>query len=361
VNVVENVIIFVVLLGVLIMVHELGHFILAKRAGVKVEEFAIGFPPRLATIRRGETDYSINLIPLGGYVRMLGEEDPSAPRSFAAARRWWRVAILAAGATMNILLAIILFGGAYAAGWPMPTKTDVVVLDVLPETPAAAAGLQPGDVIRSFAGVAIAQSDQLRALTSNNLGKPISVVVIRNGQTLNLSLTPRSTWPSDQGPMGVAIQDHAVKIEPVYYPVGQALVLGAGRTIQTVVMTVTLPIAVMRGLIPADEARPVGPVGIYQIASQASTETVATGWWFPILSVAGTISAGLGVANLLPIPGLDGGRLLFVLIEALRGRRISPARESMIHFIGLAFLVSAVLVVTYFDVLFPTNIDFGPH
>ncbi len=356
-----NVVVFVVLLGVLIFVHELGHFILAKRAGVKVEEFGIGFPPRLVAIRRGETVYSLNAIPLGGFVRMLGEEDPSAPRSFAAARRRWRIAILAAGAAMNILVAVLLFTGSYAAGLRVVTKSDVQIIDVAPDTPAAHAGVQPGDVIRSIGGVTVERSDQLRPLIDANLGKPTTVVVERNGESVTVTLTPRTAWPSDQGPIGIRVEDQPLDYGRVYYPLPQAFVAGVRRTIETLVMTVTLPILVLRGLIPLDVARPVGPVGIYQITSQAASESVATGWWFPVLSVAGTISAGLGLANLLPIPGLDGGRLLFVLIEAIRGRRISPQRESAIHFIGLAFLVSVVLVVTYFDLLFPVNLDFGPH
>jgi regulator of sigma E protease len=345
----------------LIFVHELGHFVLAKRAGVKVEEFGLGFPPRLVAIRRGETDYSLNIIPLGGFVRMLGEEDPTAPRSFAAARRWWRIAILAAGASMNIIAAVVLFTGAYVSGWPAVTKSEVVVSEVLPDSPASQSGLQSGDVIKSFSGQSIDRSDQLRKLTDASLGKPTTVEVARDGKSLTVQLTPRASWPSDQGPMGVAIEDHPLKIEPIYYSIPSAFVAGVTRTVQTLVLTVTLPVMVLRGLIPADMARPVGPLGIYQITAQATTETVSTGWLFPILSVAGTISAGLGLANLLPLPALDGGRLLFVVVEAIRGRRINPRRESMIHFIGLAFLLSVVVVVTYFDVLSPVNVDFGPR
>jgi regulator of sigma E protease len=356
-----DIVVFIVLLGALILIHETGHFVLAKRAGVRVEEFGIGFPPRLVAVRRGETEYSLNLIPLGGFVRMLGEDDPSAPRSFASARRSWRIAILAAGATMNLVAAVLLFGGAYAAGWPTVTQSEILVSQVVPGSPAATAGMQPGDVIASFNGQPVQRADQLRNLIDATLGRPAPVQVVRNGKTQTLEVTPRATWPSDQGPIGIAIEDHALKVAPVYYSLPSALWHGLWQTIQTIALTITLPFLVLRGLLPLDVARPVGPLGIYQITSQATTETVATGWWFPVLSVAGTISAGLGLANLLPIPGLDGGRLLFVVIEAIRGRRINPQREGMIHFIGLAFLVSLVLVVTYFDLLNPVNLSFGPH
>lgn len=355
-----SVIVFVVLLGALIFVHELGHFILAKRAGVKVEEFGIGFPPRLFGFRRGETDYTINAIPLGGFVRMLGEEDPTAPRSFASASRLWRIAILAAGASMNLVAAVLLFSGAYLSGWPAVTQANVVVTLVAPNTPAAQSGLQPGDTIRAFAGQTITRSTQLRGLTDAHLGQPIPLVVERNGKAENLTVTPRTTWPSDQGPLGVSIREDPTKVEPVRYSLPSALLNGLGQTIQTILLTLSLPVLILKGLIPIELARPVGPVGIFQVASQATAETVSTGWLFPILTVAAMISAGLGIANLLPIPGLDGGRLLFVIIEAIRGRRISPRRESAIHFAGLVFLVSLVVVVTYFDLLFPVQTDFLP-
>jgi regulator of sigma E protease len=355
-----NVLIFLLLLSALVFVHELGHFMLAKRAGVKVEEFGIGFPPRLLSFRRGETVYSLNAVPLGGFVRMLGEEDPTEPRSFASAPRPWRVAILAAGATMNILAAVFLFAGAFASGWPTVTKSEVIINQVSPDSPAATAGLQPGDVIVAVNGKPIEQSGQLRQAIDSSLGKSIALNLNRSGKDLSIQVSPRSTWPSGQGPIGIGIEDHPLKREPIKYSILRSLYYGAEQTAQTLLLTINIPIMVARGILPLDVARPIGPIGIYQVTSQAVTETVSTGWWYPILFDAATISAGLGLANLLPIPGLDGGRLLFVFVEAIRGRRINPRRETMIHFLGLAFLVSLVLVVTYFDVLFPINVNFSP-
>jgi regulator of sigma E protease len=356
-----NIIVFIVVLGALVTLHELGHFILAKRAGIRVEEFGIGFPPRLISFRRGETEYSLNAIPLGGFVRMLGEEDPTAPRSFASAPRLWRIAILAAGAMTNLFVGFLLFSGAYVAGWPTVTKGEVVINRVLPDTPAAQAGLLPGDIIRSFGAQPINTTNELRQAIQGSLGTVTAIAVDRAGGVVNVEVTPRATWPSDQGPVGIGIENHPLVTEPVYYGVPGALARGAAKTVETIALTFELPILVAQQVISVDVARPVGPVGIYQITSQAASETISTGWLFPILSVAATISLGLGIANVLPIPGLDGGRLLFVVIEALRGRRINPQRESMIHFAGLAFLVSAVLVVTYFDVLNPASIDFHFH
>ena len=360
-NLIQSILVFIVLLGGLVTVHELGHFLLAKRAGVRVEEFGIGFPPRVFAIRRGETEYSLNAIPLGGFVRMLGEEDPTAPRSFAAAGRWWRVAILAAGATMNFVAAILLFSGAYAAGWPTVTKSEVVITEVIVDAPAARAGLRPGDIVRYFGGQPIANSSQLRDRIRASVDKPTTMVVGRAGADVSVEVTPRATPQADQGQIGVRIDDHPLRVEPIAYGFPAALTLGAERTAQTILLTFEIPVLAVQRLIPAEVARPMGPVGIFQAVSQATTETASTGWWFPVLSLAAAISAGLGIANLLPIPGLDGGRLLFVLIEAIRGRRISPRRESMIHFIGLAVLVSMIVVVTYFDVLSPVNLDLPPR
>jgi regulator of sigma E protease len=352
--------IFLLLLSALVFVHELGHFVLAKRAGVKVEEFGIGFPPRLLSFRRGDTDYSLNAVPLGGFVRMLGEEDPSAPRSFASAPRRWRVAILAAGATMNIVVAVFLFAGAYASGTPTVTKSDVIVNQVAQDSPASAAGLQPGDVIVAVNGKSIDQAGQLTQAIFPNLGKNMTLSVNRSGKDLTLEVTPRVNWPSDQGPIGIGIAERPLKTELIRYTPLRALYYGALRTAQVLLFTISVPVLLARHLITPEMARPMGPVGIYRVTSQAVTETVQTGLWYPILTTAGLISAGLGLANLLPIPGLDGGRLLFVFLEAIRGRRINPGRETMIHFFGLALLLSIVLVVTYFDVLFPNNVSFPP-
>lgn len=351
---------FILLLGVMVLVHELGHFILAKRAGVKVEEFGFGYPPRLFAIKRGETEYSINLIPLGGFVRMLGEEDPTHPRSFARARKWWRVSILAAGSLMNIFLAMVFFAGSFMAGWPTPVETQVRVMHTAPASPAEAAGLQTGDTILEINGERVDKSTRLRPIAEANKGKEISILVERDGSQLTLNLTPRATWPPNEGPIGIAAEDYPTKIVPVSQPFFEAIVSGVRQAVGVVLFILYVPVLLIRGLLPLELARPVSPIGIYQITSQATAATVDTGWLFPILNLAGLLSASLGVANLLPIPGLDGGRLVFVVLEALRGKRVSPEREGFIHLVGMALLVSLVLVVAYFDIVSPVpDIDWG--
>jgi regulator of sigma E protease len=354
-----SVLVFAVLLGFMVLVHELGHFVVAKLAGVKVEEFGIGFPPRLAAVRHGETDYSVNAIPLGGFVRMLGEEDPREPRSFARAPKRWRVAILLAGVVMNFIAGAVFFVVAYAAGWPTVTQTEVQVFRTLPDSPAAQAGLRQGDVIVSLAGQPVKTTLDLRRITDEHLGQSIPVEVRRGQQQLTVTLTPRVQWPEGEGPIGIGITDHPGKIEPVDYPIGSAIVNGFRELARTVVLTLSIPILAIRGLVPIEFLRPVGPVGLFQATSQAAAETVRSGWWFPLLYMAATLGAGLGVANLLPIPGLDGGRLMFIALELVRGRRVSPEREGLIHLMGMALLVSLVLVITYFDIMSPVNVDFS--
>jgi regulator of sigma E protease len=355
---VESALVFALLLGFMVLVHELGHFAVAKLAGIKVEEFGIGFPPRLIALRRGETEYSLNLIPLGGFVRMLGEEDPQQPRSFARAKKRWRIAILLAGSAMNMLAAAGFFTVAYTAGWPTVTQTEVEIFRVVPGSPADRAGLQRGDVVLTLAGEPVTKTTDLRRITEANLGRTAPIEIRRGDTRRTLEVTPRAQWPEGDGPIGIGILDRPAKVEPVRYPPPEAAVRGVRELGRSILLTLSVPVLAIQGLVPLEFLRPVGPVGLYQATSQAAAETARSGWWFPLLYMAATLGAGLGVANLLPIPGLDGGRLVFIVIEAIRGRRIAPEREGLIHLVGMAVLVSLVIVITYFDVLFPVAVDF---
>lgn len=354
----ESILAFAVLLGFMVFIHELGHFVFAKLAGIRVEEFGIGFPPRLLSFRRGETEYTLNALPLGGFVRMLGEEDPKQPRSFARAKKRWRVAILLAGSTMNMLAAALFFAVAYMAGWPTVTATQVEITQIVAGSPAEQAGLQRGDLVLTFAGQPIAQTTDLRRITDASLGQAVSMEIRRGGSTMTLAVTPRARWPEGEGPIGIGIFDAPTKVEPVRYGPIEAFGRGVRELGRSILLTLSIPMLAIEGRIPLELLRPVGPVGLYQATSQATAETTRSGWWFPILYMAATLGAGLGVANLLPIPGLDGGRLVFIALETLRGRRVSPEREGLIHLVGMAVLLSLVVVITYFDILFPVNVDF---
>ena len=453
-----TIIAFVLILSLLIFVHELGHFIVAKRSGIVVEEFAIGFPPRAVKVWQEEgritlagqeyvigrrvkvprfiqpgayiraettvddkgrpavirlelvegddgqaagqqstgsearffgllssdakaapgeggtvfkvealtrpTEYSINWIPFGGYVRMLGEEDPTAPGSFASKSKKIRFAVLVAGSTMNLITAVFFFMLTSMAGVPEPVTginlagqetplAKTIVTDVVANSPADTAGVQAGDVIVGADGVEFNYVDDLVTYVEANKGTEITLRLERDGQIVLASLTPRVNPPEGQGAMGVGIAYERQDNKIVYYPPSEALIRGVTETGQYVGLTFYLPIAILRNIFPAEAARPTGPVGIYQQTGSAVEAAISLNWWFPVLWLTAVLSTALAVTNLLPLPALDGGRILFVIIEAIRGKRVSPEKEGAIHFIGLAVLVMLMIVISYYDISKP--------
>ncbi len=453
-----TIIAFLLILSLLVFVHELGHFIVAKRSGIVVEEFAIGFPPRAVKVWQEEgqitldgqeyvigrqvrvprfiqpgahvyvetgvdeqgrpavsrlelrdsaekpatlqpaagsearffgllspaatakpagagavmkvealtrpTEYAINWIPFGGYVRMLGEEDPTAPGSFASKSKKTRFAVLVAGSTMNLIAAVFFFMLTSMSGVPEPVtganlageetpRAKTVVTDVVPNTPAEAAGLQAGDVIVGADGVDFNYVDDLVIYVEAHKGSEITLRLERDGQLLSASLVPRVNPPEGQGAMGVGIAYEGQENKIVYYPASEALIRGLTETGQYVGLTFYLPIAILRNIFPAEAARPTGPVGIYQQTGSAVEAAISLNWWFPVLWLTAVLSTALAVTNLLPLPALDGGRILFVIIEAIRGKRVSPEKEGAIHFIGLAVLVTLMIVISYYDISKP--------
>jgi regulator of sigma E protease len=360
-------IIFVFVLSVLVFVHEFGHFITAKRLGIHVEEFGFGFPPRLVGIVRDaegkfrlvkgprapdmaqfggpRTIYSINAIPLGGFVRPTGEDDPLVPGGLGAAPKRVRLAVLFAGPLFNLLFAFLIFMVGFHTGWP----DRVAINRVVPGTPAQSSGLAPNDVILTAGGQDIHYTNQLSDLTYSHLGQPLAVTVQRGGQTLALSVTPRSTWPSDQGPMGIEMRPDIVTNYGWPYSAWRA---GQEMVYQFQVL-VELPAKVLSNQVPLAAVRPVGVVGLNDLTREAVTTAQQINQWFPILQLVGLVSVALATTNLLPLPALDGGRILFVLIEAVRGRRMDPTREGMVHLVGMVFLLMLMVVITYQDIFNP--------
>ncbi len=348
------------ILSLLLVAHELGHFFTARRAGITVEEFGIGLPPRLFGIRRGGILYSINLIPFGAFVRMLGEEDPTAPGSFARKPKLVRGIVLSAGSFMNFLLAVAVFSIAFMTGVPDVVEvTATRVVSVADGSPAQQAGLRPGDIIDTINGQKAVPVENVRQVTNQNLGKPVTLDVIRDGQHLTITVTPRANPPEGQGALGVAIQPEG-RIGMRTYGLFESLWRGFEASVGVVLTTLAIPVLLLKGLIPAEAARPIGLPGMAELASQAASVSVETGRWFPILSLTGYISAGLSLANMLPLPALDGGRLLFVVIEAIRGRRISPEKEAAVHFVGLVALLALMILISLNDLASPLpKIDWG--
>ena len=349
-------------LSLLLLVHELGHFVAARLARIRVEEFGFGLPPRLFGVRRSDVIYSVNLIPLGAFVKMAGEDgtDTADEGSFASKGKLARSGVLFAGPAMNFLAAALLFAAAYVIGWPTPTAMDIFVYKVSPGSPAEAAGLQVGDRIVALDGQRVETADEVVKGTRAKLGSEVGVTVERDGSELQKTMVPRTEWPEGDGPLGIGLQGKVLEVRPVSYPLLQSLGLGFGRAWQMVAFTVEVPVMIIQGVLPAELARPIGPVGIYQITTQAADYAADSGWLFPLISITATISAGLAVANLLPLPALDGGRLLLIGVEAIRRRRIPPEREGMLHFVGLMVLIALMVVVSYYDIMSPLpDVEWG--
>lgn len=341
---------FALILTPIIFVHELGHFVVARLFNIRVEEFGLGFPPRAVTLfERNGTVYSLNWIPLGGFVRPAGEDDPSVPGGLAAASKTARFFTLAAGAAFNFVLAFVIFWFAFIIG-----PSAVAVENVIPDSPAEAAGLQAGDVIVEVNGLEVENSGILVEAVTTNAGEEIDLLVEREGEPLALTMVPREEGeydPSEEGPIGIGLT-HKSSRRWALGPLESATA-SVESIWQIIELTVRAPIMLIQGDISAEQARPVGPVGISQIAGQTAQYTAATGDWFQLLRITAFISVALGFTNLLPIPALDGGRILFVLLEAVRGRRIEPEREGLVHLVGMLFLLGLMFLLIIQDIANP--------
>jgi regulator of sigma E protease len=369
---------------VLVVIHELGHFFAAKAFGIKVLEFGVGFPPRVkgAVWKRGETEYTLNWLPIGGFVRLLGEEDPTDPRSLAAQAPWKRLTVLVAGVAMNVVLAVLLF----TLGFMIPREralTMAQVGEVAPGSPAAEArisgemrdgsaplqGLQPGDIIIEVEGREIRNTSELLFANRLNLGETQKWTIIRQGSTLQAEVYARWHPPPDQGPTGIRVgppatcaafdDDGACTDLRLLYPYSEtvwhwpwkALSLGVRQLVDTVVLTKNeLQVRLGGGgggAAGADQPAVTGPVGI----AETTGRVIEAAGWRGVIELAALLSLSLAVFNALPIPMLDGGRMMFVVLEIIRrGRRIAPEKEALVHLMGFALLMAGVLVITYLDI-----------
>lgn len=361
-----SLLVFLTVLTVLVFVHELGHFLACRFFKIPVEEFAIGFPPRLLGVAQDKNNrwrvfwfnnvppaselggqrtlYSLNLLPIGGFVRPEGEDDPSKPGGLSAASKTARIVVLAAGSTFNLIFAYLIFVAGFQMGWP----DRVTIAEIVPNSPAAAAGLQVNDVVVRVNDTTIRYGQQLSFAVRANLGQPLTFVVERGGQTQTLSVTPRTEWPEGQGPTGIVMGREISRYD--FIP---ALGRAAEEIAFQFVEVINLPGRLLSGQLGWDVARPVGIVAMGQMTGMAVQASQDQNTLFPILSLAGLISVALALTNLLPLPALDGGRILFVIIEAVRGRRMDPALEGTVHFAGLMMLLALMVVITYQDIFHP--------
>ncbi|MEK7473023.1 MAG: M50 family metallopeptidase [Patescibacteria group bacterium] len=341
-----SILIFFAVLSLLVIVHELGHFVVAKKNGIWVEEFGFGLPPRIFGKKVGGTIYSINALPFGGFVRLHGEmneEGVTKPKlAFLGKSLWVKTAVIIAGVVMNFLLAIVLFGIVYSfTGIPRELK-EVKVLNVATNSPAQIAQIIVGDKIISVDGVSVSNVSEFIAQIDTKKGKK----TVLDLQNRKVTIIPRTSPPAGEGPLGVAITDIETYFPPVwqrpfygaYYGTKEALYWG-----KTVIYGfVNIFTELFQGRSPKDVS---GPVGVFAI----TTEVAKTGI-LSLLNLVGIISVNLAILNIIPFPALDGGRLLFIVIEAIFGKKIAPKFEAIVHTVGMAILLLVILAITIKDI-----------
>lgn len=330
----------------IVVVHEGGHFLTAKLSGIKVEQFSVGFGPLLIGRQLGETQYAIRAIPLGGFVKLAGMDGSmeAGPRSFNAHPLWQRFSVIVAGPVFNLALTTLIFFGVFVLVGTSDVQTPVHVSSVDAGTPASAAGLQSGDVIRSVNGRAIVQFDDLPKELNASKGTPVTVTVDRYGQSLTLTVSPKL----DQTTGNYILGFHPAFITQKMGPL-QAAPLSVQRTGESIVGTFSglYQLATDKSLGGFFGPRGLeGPVGIVKTTARA-----AQGGGITLIGIIAFLSLSLGLLNILPFPALDGGRAAFLVLELIRGRPVDPQREQVVHYVGLALLFGLIALVTYNDVL----------
>ena len=334
---------FVGVLITLVFAHELGHFVTAKLSGVKVEEFGIGFPPRLVSFKRGETIYSLNAIPLGGFTKLLGEEDPTLPGSLASKTIATRFLVLGAGSMMNLLLPILLFSIAFMAPHDMLLE-KVVVEEVASSSPAQSAGIEPGDTILEIDGRPIENRGIVGYLIHLNLGSEVNILLQKADLSQNeVRVKPRWNPPQGQGAIGITITGTDSTVVRESYPVWKAVPSSITHCWEILVLFRN---EVLGWFIRGTAPQLAGPIGIAELTGEMAKAGLS-----PLLEFAALISINLAIINLFPFPGLDGGRLVFVGLEWVRrGKRISAKREGLVHLVGLIVLIVLIAAISYYDI-----------
>ena len=369
-------IIFFLLLSVLVLVHEFGHFITARKFGVGAEEFGLGFPPRLFGWYRNtqgkgiffwgnreitdapKTVYSFNLIPIGGFVKIKGEngEGTNDPTSFAAQKIWKRCIILSAGVIMNIILAAVIIIIGLAAGLPQAlegatfpagvqiTDRRIQILSVLPKTPAESAKLQAGDIIASIDGKQFATYEELQKYVANKAGKVLKYEIIRGKDDSIKSITPQIMTETKQAGIGVSIAETGIVRYPWYRAIPEGLKFTALLLWAIIVGLATVISRLFSG--HSVSADVTGPVGIAALTGQMADMGFAY-----LAQFGAMLSLNLAVINFIPFPALDGGRVLFLIIEKIKGKPVKQQTEAIIHNIGFIILIGLIILVTYKDII----------
>jgi len=363
-------IVFLFALGGMIFVHELGHFIAARWAGIEVEEFGLGLPSyKLATLFTWKgTEFTVHALLLGGFIRPKGENDPNVPGGLAAANPWKRLVVLFAGPLMNLITAIVVFSFLISfEGVPMPGS--VKIDSVSANSPAQQAGMQADDILLAINGQSVTEVNSVITIIKANLDKPVELLIERNGEKVTLTATPLSTRKASEGALGVGLGYRlgyqtrpATFIESVS---GGFLATGIQAA-----SIVYIPIALIQGAVDPSTVRLSGFKGIFDMFGMTIREDISTrqevaaapaGASVPqptnwTLSLIGMLSVTLGVMNLLPIPALDGGRILFTLPEILFHKRIPAQWENTVNGIAMLLLIGLMLFVNVMDFVNPAHI-----
>jgi regulator of sigma E protease len=357
--------VFILAFGGMVLVHEFGHFIAARLCKIEVEEFGIGLPtPGALTLFTWQgTRFTLNWLPLGGFVRPKGENDPNVPGGLAAARPWQRLVVLFAGPLMNLLTAVLIYSLIFTRVG-VPDSNRVLVSSVTEGSPAAQAGFKYGDIFISGNGQPIRNYDELRVIVDANENKPVDFLVDRHGKQVKLTTTPLMNTEAKRIMIGVGL---GVPFKQPSSPV-ETVSLGAQYTYYNIRALVALPAQMLRGSLNSEQSRLVGLKGIYDILHQTVSHDVEASATAPVsndpidqpvrtLELIASLSISLGIFNLFPFPALDGGRIIFVLPELIFRRRVSPQVENLIHGMGMAFLLLLMIYINVMDFINPVNVN----
>lgn len=338
---------FVLILSLLVLVHELGHFLFAKLAGVKVEEFGLGLPPKIWGFKRGETVYSINLLPIGGFVRLSGEEETKeAPNSFSRQGALTKSLVVTAGVIMNLLLGYLLVFVAFSQIGIPSVSIQLQITEVAEDSPAKNAKLLSNDQIVSVDEQKFSRLSDLTDYIRKMVGKEIVILVKREGGEQEIKVTPRLNPPVGQGSLGVKLLEQS-QVNYTKIP----FLLVPQKALEESLKLIGLMFSGLSDLIknvwetksiPRDVA---GPVGILRLTNEVAKD----GAW-QVISFISLLSFNLGVINILPFPGLDGGRLLFIILEKIFGSRFSLKLQTFINTVGIAALLLFMALITYYDI-----------
>jgi regulator of sigma E protease len=357
-----TILVFILMISVLVLLHEAGHFFVAKKFGVKVEEFGFGFPPRIYGKKIGETIYSINALPVGGFVRLYGEDDAGSgkigaikdytkikdkdlQRAFFVRPVWQRASIVLAGVIMNFLLALLIVSYVFTVvGNPQPTG-NVKITEVVKQSPAEAAGLKAQDVILAINGTTITQEAQVPSITGDHPNQQMTIQILRGKTTVQILVTPQYNAKQKRTIIGIGLYQKLIIKKYAWYEAPffgmkelvndtWQLLIGLGSTAKQVSTQHTVPQSI------------AGPIGVEQLVGEVMKNGINS-----TLFLAAMISLNLAVLNVLPIPALDGGRLFFILFEGLTGKKVNQKFEGYVHMVGMIILLILIALITYHDII----------